>query len=200
MKKTMLIIGIILFSLNSNSQKKTTKLYLTNGDTIQGLAKITAFGKIKFRYNKKSKKKIYLPNQLIKFDLNEHDSKNTYAYKYIQGNQRSTKRKLMILITAGKIDLYRITTTTTSAPMAGSFGGMGGMVMSFTMDSYYVSRDDSDMVTKLTSRGTLFEKNFKKAASEYFKDCKSLVNKIQNKTYKKRDIEEIVEYYNTQCN
>jgi len=45
----------------------------------------------------------------------------------------------------------------------------------------------------------LFTKNFKKAASAYFKDCPSLVKKIQSRTFKKRDLEKIVSYYNNKC-
>lgn len=197
MKKIILFIGIILFSLNSNSQNQKATLYLKNGDTIQGLAYITAFGEIKFRNNKKSKKLIYSPDKIIKFELNERDSKNTYIYKSVQGEQRSSSLKPMILITEGKIDLYRITESGASAPMG--FGDMAGMNGSYSRDTYYVSRDDSDNVTKLTTEGTLFGKNFKKVASEYFFDCKILVYYIQKGIYRKRNIEDIVKFYNAKC-
>jgi len=203
MKKIILFIGIILISLNCNSQNQKATLYLKTGDTIHGLAKIKAFGKIKFRYNKKSKKVIYFPGQLIKFDIIQQGSKTTNIYKYVQGNQLSTSRKCMTLITEGKIDLYRVSVSVTHAPMGfggGGMGRMGGMTMGYSMDNYYVSKDDSDVVTKLTIVGTFFGKNFKKAASEYFSDCQDLVDRIQNKTYRKRDIEEIVRFYNTKCN
>jgi len=200
MKKIILFIGIILISLNCNSQNQKATLYLKTGDTIHGLAKIKAFGKIKFRYNKKSKKEIYSPYQLIKFDIIQQGSKTTNIYKYVQGNQLSTSRKCMTLITEGKIDLYRISVSGTHPSMGFGGGGMGGMTVSYSMDNYYVSKDDSDVVTKLTTVGTFFGKSFKKAASEYFSDCQDLVDRIQNKTYRKRDIEEIVRFYNTKCN
>ena len=40
---------------------------------------------------------------------------------------------------------------------------------------------------------------FRKQMEEYFKDCQKLADLIANKDFKRRDIEEIVEFYNRQC-
>ncbi|MCF6280409.1 MAG: hypothetical protein L3J14_08690 [Flavobacteriaceae bacterium] len=77
-------------------------------------------------------------------------------------------------------------------------GGFVGM-NSYTITSYYVSKHDEPLLTYLGAKGSLFSKNFKKAASEYFSDCPKLVWMIKNKELKKRDIVEIVDYYNKNC-
>lgn len=205
MKNKILIIGILIFWLNCNSQNQEATLYLKNGDTIQGLAKMTAFGKIIFRYDNQSAKENYDAETVRKLDIQEKftDIPNTYIYKLIENKDHLSKPVLMSLITEGKINLYKMTTTGTTAPMGfggGGLSGMGGMQMSYSMDNYYVSKDDRDIVTKLTTIGTFFGQNFQKAASEYFFDCAELVKKIENKVYKKKDIEEIVKFYNTKCN
>lgn len=86
-------------------------------------------------------------------------------------------------------------------PMGGGGYSGGGMMMGggyYSISNYYVKKDNDKEVTHLGSTG-LFSKNFKKAASSYFSDCPSLVAKIQHKEFKKRHIEEIVAYYNTNC-
>jgi hypothetical protein len=201
MKKIILTIGILIISLNCKSQNQKATLYFRNGDTIQGLAKMSAWGKIRFRKNKQSTTENYDGKTVSKFDIEEDSSyiPNTYIYKLLQNKDYSSRPVLMKMITEGKINLYKITTTGTSAPMG--FGGMGmGMGMSYSYENYYVCRDNSDIVIKLTTLGTFMGENFIKAASEYFNDCIDLVNKIENKVYRKKDIEEIVKFYNTKCN
>lgn len=204
MKKTILFIGVLIFSLNCLSQNQRATLYLRNGDTIQGLAKFTISG-LKFRYNKQSTKEKYDSKKLIKIDINEQGKTNTYIYKLIKGSKYSAIPSLMTLITQGKINLYRVNVSGMTAPTTMGFvgtGGMGiGMGTSFSIDNYYVCKDKSDIVTRLTSIGSLFSnKKFIKAASKYFSDCPNLVNQIKNKVYQENDIEEIVKFYNTKCN
>uniref|UniRef100_UPI00404753FD hypothetical protein n=1 Tax=Mariniflexile sp. TaxID=1979402 RepID=UPI00404753FD len=42
-------------------------------------------------------------------------------------------------------------------------------------------------------------KSFKKRASEYFSDCSSLVSKIEDEKYNRKDLEDLVNYYNANC-
>lgn len=74
-----------------------------------------------------------------------------------------------------------------------AFGGGGG-----TVTYFYVCRQSDAEAFRITSFGNI-SKNFKKTASEYFKDCPELVKKIEDKTFKKDDIEEVVRFYNAHC-
>lgn len=81
---------------------------------------------------------------------------------------------------------------------------------------YYYTQIPSDM--DKTSAGTDFDdvekcvlqkgdgelkkpkvSTFKKDMADYLSDCPELVEKIQNKDFRKADIESIVEFYNTSC-
>ncbi len=105
----------------------------------------------------------------------------------------------MKIITKGKMMLYKVVTEGTHHYGGGLPGQAPMMSTPYSISNYYVGKEDSKLVTRITSKGTLFEKNFKKAAMNYFKDCPALVKLIENKTYQKRDLEEIVKYYNEKC-
>jgi hypothetical protein len=45
----------------------------------------------------------------------------------------------------------------------------------------------------------LFFDGFKKTMGGYFSDCPALMKLIENRTFKERDMEEIVTYYNSKC-
>ena len=208
MKKTILIIGILLISLNSKSQNQESTLYFRNGEIKKGLTKIISSRKVKFRYHKKSAKEIYDYKVLKKIEILEKGDviPKTYMFKLIKPkNSHYSQPALMEPIVTGKMNLYMRTTVTNGLMMPigyGKFGGIGGtMTMKTEFDNYYVCKDDSDIVIKLATIGrALFHKNFIKSASEYFKDCPILVDKIKNKTFKKRDIKRIVRFYNSNCN
>lgn len=46
---------------------------------------------------------------------------------------------------------------------------------------------------------THLSRKFKKSAKAYFQDCPSLVEKIQSKEYKREDVIEMVDFYNSEC-
>ena len=57
------------------------------------------------------------------------------------------------------------------------------------------------MEFEVLNSSDVLSKSFKKTAAEFFKDCPSIVEKIENKSYKKDDLEEIVKFYNSSdCN
>ncbi len=64
----------------------------------------------------------------------------------------------------------------------------------YSNNNYYVAKKNEEIAVSLESG-----KKFKKTASKYFSDCPDLVAKIQSKEYKKRDIVEIVKFYNENC-
>ena len=77
-------------------------------------------------------------------------------------------------------------------------GAGGPMIQSYNIVDYYVKRSNQQNATHLASN-ELFSKNFKKAASEFFSDCPLLVEKLQTKEFNKKDIKEIVTFYNENC-
>lgn len=207
MKKIVIIIAF-LFVLPITAQKEKAILHFKDGTSLKGLVKITIQeDQIKFRKDKKSKKVIYNSKEVQSIEIYDKetdlfnlkgDTKHAhYYYKKIK-NKETYPPRLLEIILDGKVKLY-LDYIESSTP---SYIGPNGMMMgggSQSISKYYVSKENEYLVTHLGDRGNLFSKNFKKAASEYFKDCPSLVKKIQDKVYGKKDIEAVVTYYNTEC-
>ncbi len=207
--KVMLIVMFLGSVFNLKAQKNRAVLYLRSGDTIKGLAKITVDNKILYRKDKKSKRETHDHQTLKKVKINVKGTRKEFEYKLVK-TKKYAKPKLMTPITLGKINLYKIDVTIMSNAIVGgpqinnTIGGGFGLGVNnfndFSINNYYVGKGDTDFVEKLTSSNNrLFEKSFKKAASEYFKDCSKLVEMIQSKEFRKRDLEEIVEFYNEDC-
>lgn len=201
--KKILFTLILLITLSSFSQNQKATLFFRDGTSLEGLARITNFGdKIKFKKDKNSEKIIYNSQKVDKIVIRENDEDITYQYKIIKNRKTPL---LLEPLKEGKVTLYRDLKQGYSPGMqmgGYSAGGMGmnfGGGRSYSISSYYVSKDNGNIVIHLGDKGTIFTKNFKKAASEYFKDCSELVKKIQSKEFRKRDVVDIVEYYNENC-
>ncbi|PCE65836.1 hypothetical protein [Sediminicola luteus] len=194
-----LLIGVVFTQLNINAQNREARLYLKNGDTIQGFAKILSSEKVKFKHNLKGKKVIYDSNSLIKLELenNERKSFTTYSYKqYPQG----IKAVFMEPIVLGRMCLYlqKISVSGGSIFTNNQSAGTLGMDAKI-LYKYYVCRDDSFMVFEITNHGSVFNGNFVKKAKEHFNDCPTLIEKIESKEFKRGDIGDVVRYYNETC-
>lgn len=189
-KVTLLVLALV--SLSGLSQNKPCTIYFKDNTTIVGLGKLKLDGTLKFRLNEDSKSKFYDGNSIDKVEMEDQ----IYQYKTIQEDFPIW----MKLLIKGKVNLYTNDVTGYSyMGGAGMGNGMGGMSYGGTVTYYYVSHEGDTEVFKITAIGT-FSKNFKNAASDFFKDCPLLVEKIQNKAFKKGDMEEVVKFYNSQCN
>ncbi len=204
MKYTAHLLFLLLAFSTVQLQAQKTKAILTfkDGTVLEGLGKIKSFGKVKFRKARKEKAIKYSFEELEKVKIYEGGEINTYVYRPVKDSEFS---KVLQLIEKGKVTLYRIHSEgyVANANMGtGGFGGAGvgfGAGNYYSINNYYVQRGNEEEVTHLGSN-QLFSKNFKKAASSYFADCASLIEKIQTKEFKKRHIREVVEYYNNDCN
>ncbi len=198
--KKKIFLAIVLISTILGAQNQKATLYFRDGTSATGLARIIGANvKIKFRKNKNSKKIFYSYKKVDKILIRENDEDVMYQFKIIQNKKTPL---LLEILKEGKVTLYR-NVRWNSFGGAPTWNATGTMYFTkgytYPISNYYVSRDNKDVVFHLGAKGSLFTKNFKKAASEYFKDCKALVNKIQKKEFRKKDIIEIVGFYNTNC-
>jgi hypothetical protein len=210
----LIIIGTLLSGNFMFAQKQRATIIFKNGDTIKGLAKIAMNGKIKYRENKKSETKTFDLRKVTKLKINNKGVTENYDCKFLVNKKSEVKPILLITVSKGKIDLYKINLSGTN-PSFGFFGNnnsiheFGGS--SYSINNFYLGKKGSDFVEKFHSFdvmldnnliGLIFsnpEKRFRKAATEYFKDCSKLVDLIKNKTLKKDDIQEVIEFYNKKC-
>jgi hypothetical protein len=181
--KKILLITLVFLSLSSNAQFgfKKAKIYLKDGTSQVGFAKFKFLdSKIKFKVNKKDDAKTLSYIELDKFTINDTE----YDYKI---TNKSSAIKLFRVKQRGKVSLYYQIKTNQGAPM----GGMpGGISMSITTSSevYFIAKNDNDKLTKLFNLFGPSKKVFKKIVPVFFSDCPALLDKIDDKKFKKRDI------------
>lgn len=203
MKNTILLITI-LFTVINYGQTQKAKLYLRDGTILIGFAKIKDDGIVKFNKNingKKSEKHNY--KTLKSLDIVEKDDQEaTYKYKIVP----DFGPILLKIISEGDSQLclysYPIKMKNSSGYWSGGMYFATGGNSEFIVNRYYISYDKSDnIVLKLWSdtygKGN---KYFRKTVPPFFKDCQSLVDKINNETFGMNDIDKIVNFYNQNCN
>ncbi|UGU18127.1 hypothetical protein LS482_09630 [Sinomicrobium kalidii] len=197
MKIIFSVVFIMVSVFLGNAQKKPSEIFLHTGE------KLVVKGKIKGQYfqyklyNKAKKKEIHFRD----IDhVNIRVSKdNIETYRWIKVKNSETPEVLKEVQT-GEVSLYIATAYgATPISMGGGFGGGFNTTHAYTINNYYLLRTDEEEATHLGS-DDLFTKNFKQAASRYFKDCPLLVKKIEDKAFKKRHLKAIVSFYNTKCN
>ncbi len=197
--KVLITLVLLSFLSVSCGMSNKTILYFNDGKELTGFGKITANDNINFK-TENSKIKKYDFKDLKRVKIYNGDDVTTYVR--IRVADKSSD-KVLEEVVLGKMNLYQkvIQGHMVGAPMSGGVGGGAPMMSaghSYSISNYYVRRAGETEVTHLGSTN-LFSKKFKKAASEYFSDCTSLVSKIQSRKFKKRHIEEVVTYYNTNC-
>ncbi len=190
---------IITSHAGLNAQKTRSTLVFKDGTTKTGFGKLGGSDKVLFKAERKGQTFKYTFNELDKAIIHDDDTPSTYKYVKIDQN----KHKVLKELNVGKVSLFTLLTTGYSGGMympngAGGGGMMVGPGSFYDIKNLYVRREGEETATHLGSN-QLFTKNFKKAASAFFGDCPTLVTKIENRDYTKRDIQEIVQFYNNEC-
>ncbi|WJS95096.1 hypothetical protein NYQ10_01280 [Flavobacterium johnsoniae] len=194
--KTFLFSSLLFFffALTANSQKQICKIYFDDGTVLSGTGKIRMDNSIKLKLNENDKGTDYDPLIIDRIELETDGISQVYKYK----KEVDGFHKWLKVLIEGKVSLYKY-------DMSGfNFGtipgsGFSGMGMASTpVTYYYVARGEDFEVSIITSLGNI-SKNFKKTASDYFKDCPVLVEKVNAKEFKKDDIFQVVKFYNTKC-
>lgn len=196
-------MGLSLFICSTplHAQKSKAVLTFKDGTVKKGFGVLVSGNRVKFRAKRKSKPIKYHFKNLETVTITRKDDSRTYAFIRVQNKN---KPRVLEVKVAGNLSLYELSQTHYSGGHIGGAGGAGGFgggftpVYTYNINNFYVRKEGQKEATHLGSN-QLFSKNFKKAASAYFKDCPSLVKKIQSRTFKKRDLKKIVTYYNNKC-
>jgi len=179
------------------------------------------FGKskerVKYKLDKKGKKEkfdAHLVDSIIftvdyeeKIDKNWVEKTRKAIFVPVYLDKKKKKQGFAELIVDGEIRLVGRTVMYSSSTMVHgptSINANGDMIYfppvyqhhSGTHNNLLLVREGHKAIK--INQVSLF-KAFKKRASDFFKDCPSLVAKIENKEFKKEDLIPIVEYYNTNC-
>lgn len=199
-KKLMLSSLFVLLSLVVNAQYQdwgTGKVYKKDGTVLEGLVRFYYFddgvmvSNEKMRYkterNKPSKK-------IAAKDVDSITFKTSYTKKIkgkrvkktknvtfisIPKNKKKTKFGYAELVVDGEVKLLKrsyVDSRTTQAK------------------NQFLFLRKGDFVRMLYSI-----KSFRKEAIKYFSDCPALCAKLENKTFKRKDVVKIVTFYNNNC-
>lgn len=109
------------------------------------------------------------------------------------GNIFSTSTNIFLRLEIdGKLKLFNYYYTQSSPGMYNSStGGMTGGY-SYTVEKYVFQKETGELKR---FKGLTFRKDM----IEYFNDCPELSKKIEDKEFRKNDMESIVRYYNSNC-
>lgn len=69
----------------------------------------------------------------------------------------------------------------------------------FNRISYYIGKTEDYEVEHLYDFGLPFSKSFKKAMNQKFSDCPDLMKKVDDKTFTKKDVVQVLYFYNNFC-
>lgn len=192
--RTSFLFLLFFFCLHfTNAQYRTCELKLKTGETLQVLGKLK--GSHEFKYKKFAKdkpKKIHF-SEIEYVKLVETRNKiRTFKYFRIA---RENKSRIMEEVIVGDVSLYIISVAGVGMM---SQPGFPMMMDSGESVSYYVKRPHNTEVILLEEPAST-GKRFRRVATAFFADCKALVEKIKNKEFKAKHIEDIVRYYNEEC-
>jgi hypothetical protein len=136
----------------------------------------------------KGKKRWLKPDQAkeFRFSLNGQGFRMV-SRPYVGSLFAASPNVFLLQVIDGPVKMFEYRMTTRSA------GGPNMPSTSNQTISYLLQRGEEKL-----NEPNVF--GFKKEMAEYFADCPKLVALIEEKEFKRRDIGEIVIFYNTQCN
>jgi hypothetical protein len=182
------------------AQRTEAVIKFKDGTKKLGYGKLLGKHRIAFRENLKEKAVEYNFADCEYLDLIYKHERERFRQFPVQNEDYSVVLKEHIY---GTLSLY-LTSSSGYAPTAGNFGTAAGMMpglgVSYTVNDYYLKKNTSDSVIHMGSN-PIFKGKFKVKAAEFFKKCPILSYRIKNakKGYRKRDIDNIIKYYNTKC-
>jgi hypothetical protein len=189
--KSVIVLSCLVMTTLGFSQNNKCIIYFKDNTKVEGLGKLKMDGQVKFRLNEDSEKVFYEPKFIDRVEMNE-GRLVTYKYKKID----DFGSEWLEVLVDGKACLYTnsITYNNPSMGMGGMNGGMG-FSGGGTVTYYYANHTGENTVYRIATYGGI-SRRFKKTGANFFKDCPTIVEKIENGTYKKDDLEQIVKFYN----
>lgn len=178
--KIILNLSIILSFFFANAQYNKGTVVFKDSTYSKGLIKIRTFGGIKFKPNKESEAVNYDYNKIEGFDI---DGEKYLYEKYVSDiSPRLLKERI-----TGKITLYSTDIYSHGNIIPQGFAGSGMSFGGGTATIFYIKTDN-----ELIRIGA----KIKKKHLEFFSSCPSLIEKIKERELKKREVFEIITYFN----
>ncbi len=196
MKHTCIVFALLL-AFSTVFAKKYTKarIILLNGTIMEGLATFPegpAPIPIRFKADENASVQSINSDSIKTIIYIAYDS-STQEYDrlnaYVNGPLEKPERQWLHVVFRGAVTLYTYASVNGSLQSAGRYDDIS--------TSWLCLRQGEAIATKITSTYWKNKRNFfTDAATEYFKDDKELVKKIEDGVYTWKDVEKIATEYN----
>jgi len=199
--KTIIAVAILFICSICHGQYSWTKgeLHLKDTTVLKGLMKIPKATKniIKFSGKEKVKFKVDVEQKTHKYfekDIDKIVFYNGSTYRFITVSEN--KKLLCKFVQKGNVTLYarKVGLAQSNQMYTGNGTWTTGYIGMNYVDEYYAIKKDEKIASHIVKYG--LGSSFKKIAIRYFSDCAPVVSKIEDKTYKKKDIIALVNEYN----
>lgn len=195
MTKIKLYFAVILCSLTfvSYSQQDRATIVFKDSTSVDGLAKITKSGEVKFRKKLGAKKVTYDFKDLLSVKIVDNRGLHRYYQINVKGEN---KPKIVELIIQGDAFLYKVTIST-YMPM-GNFNSNNSITspsMKVEENEYYLRLKGEDYAYEITD--LKHDKNLQTFILEKFSDCTEIHQKFKEDDIIQENILDIVNFYNS---
>ena len=179
-----LVLYFLFFFYLGHSQKRESTIYFRNGEQKKCLATMRKGKVIVFHENGKKEKLDH--RSVYKIDYGSVWGTGEFYYKIRDGYSGVM---LIELIKAGAVNLYGyyIHQTTFDGVTAG-----GNMI-------YFLGKEKEDTLTNFERPQQYGQTWFETYAKEFFVNCNPVLEKIESKEFRRFDLPEIADYYNSTC-
>lgn len=183
--RNLILILFLFFSINIYSQYNNVKLYFNDSTAIEGLGYIKKH-KIYFKVEEKDEFSEWDLGSVYRIDFFGFENKvRTFEYIY---TDKYRDFKLLENVLEGEVKLYKLEEVNIIY-----FGNGPNKTISESTSLEYFVKHQNDK----TAIDIMF--GFKKKIAQFFSDCPDIIEMVNDKTFKKDDIELIVNYYNKNC-
>ena len=185
---------VILISSLTTAQKTKAELIFKDGTRLEGLGRLTNDKQIRYRKSVDHKKKTFSFAEVDTLKLLADGRLQLWVQVRVKNKYEP---KILELTVVGKNVfcyeesqmVYRTSNTVNNGMGIGDFA---------TETFIYLRKPGEAMAIPIITNDFIF-RSFRKRASEYFADCPELADKIRKRELRKREIKEIIEFYNNHC-
>ncbi|WP_053976662.1 hypothetical protein [Mangrovimonas xylaniphaga] len=183
--KPLLTLCFLFVCLLSYAEYNRGTVFFKDGSLSKGLIKIKTEGGIKFKVNEDA--------EVVEYDYHSIDGFDTEGkhYKYILVQDKEAP-KLLHETLKGSITLYCDEMYNQNFNFPNAATVMASMSTKGNNDASYYYIKVNDDIIRIGMR-------IKKKHLKIFSSCTSLMDKIESKELKRRNVEGIIAYYNEHC-
>ncbi len=192
MKFYIFLITLIIHQVSFGQDDNKATIIFNDDTKLEGIGEIKK-NTIYFKISAEDKYTEWSHDYAKGIIFSGYGYSEKYEYTKLDNNSDPI---IMEIVDDGFVKLYRKNKTVLK--MSGDnqsifkpFSG-GNFLYEDMSTTYYVKRNEEDFATNISS-------SFKTRSLKYFSDCKSLIEKIYNRTFTVDKIKEMIEYYNNYC-